>query len=324
MRETIAAAALAGGAAMAAASPAAAQGRFLSGGVGEGAARREYRLYVPGTYDGARPAPLVVLLHGCTQDPDDLARGTRMNEVAERAGFLVLYPAQPATANGLKCWNWFDPGHQRRGAGEPALVASMTRAVMTEWRVEPRRVHVAGISAGGAMALVVAAAYRELYASVASHSGIAVGVVRSAAEALPVMRGGPAEGVDLAAGLRAAGAPRPRAVPLLVLHGAADPVVGAANAQAIVRQWSGAFGLEPRGTRSPAVVTPGVRAHATALHGRPGEVPVVEAVLIEGLGHAWSGGSSAGTYADPQGPSASEAIADFFARHPLPEPERAR
>src|SRR5688500_1085223 len=159
-----------------------------------------------------------------------------MNEVDERQGFHVLYPAQPATANGLKCWNWFDPGHQRRGAGEPALVETMTRAVMTEWRVDPRRVHVAGISAGGAMALVVAAAYPELYASAAAHSAIAVGVVRSAAEALPAMRAGPASGVDLVAALRAAGAPEPRAVPLLVLQGAADPVVGAVNAQAIVRQ----------------------------------------------------------------------------------------
>src|SRR5690349_23359678 len=117
MREAIAAAMLAAGAGGAPGAPApAAEGRFLSGAVGEGAARREYRLYVPGGYDAARPAPLVVFLHGCTQDPDDLARGTRMNEVAERAGLFVLYPAQPATANGLKCWNWFDPAHQRRGA----------------------------------------------------------------------------------------------------------------------------------------------------------------------------------------------------------------
>ena len=271
MREAIAAAMLAG--------------RFLTGAVEDGGTRREYRLYVPDGYDAARPAPLVVFLHGCTQDPDDLARGTRMNEVAERAGFLVLYPAQPATANGLKCWNWFDPAHQRRGAGEPALVEAMTRQVMREWRVDPRRVHVAGISAGGAMALVVAAAYPELYASAASHSGIAVG----------------GDGA--------------RPIPLLLLHGSADPTVSPANAQAIAQQWSAAFALEPIATRTPAALAPGVRPHSTSLRGRAGEAPLVELVTIDGLGHAWSGGSPAGTYADPQGPSASELVADFFARH---------
>jgi poly(hydroxyalkanoate) depolymerase family esterase len=323
MREAIAAAMLAGGGAAALGAPSpGAEGRFLSGAVGEGSVRREYRLYVPGSYDSARPAPLVVFLHGCTQDPDDLARGTRMNEVAERAGFLVLYPTQPATANGLKCWNWFDPGHQRRGAGEPAHVEAMTRQVMREWRVDARRVHVAGISAGGAMALVVAAAYPELYASVASHSGIAVGVVRSAVAALPVMRAGPPATADLLAGLRAAGGDGARAIPLLVMHGTADPTVSPANAQAIAQQWSAAFALEPIGTRMPAALAPGVRPYSTALRGRSVEVPLVEVVMVDGLGHAWSGGSAAGTYADPQGPSASELIAEFFARHPMPEPGR--
>ena len=133
----------------------------------EGAAgARAYRLYVPSRYDATQEAaPLVVMLHGCTQDAADVARGTRLDAHAERAGALVVYPEQPATANPKKCWNWYDAAHQARDAGEPAIVAAIVRDVMASHRVDRSRVYVAGLSAGGAMAAIVAAAYPETFAA---------------------------------------------------------------------------------------------------------------------------------------------------------------
>ena len=170
-------------------------GRWEEGTFANAAGSRRYKLYVPASYDPSRGTPghmLVVLLHGCTQDPDDLARGTRVAEHAEREGFLALLPEQPASANPKKCWNWYDPAHQRRDAGEPASIVAVVRDVMATQKVDPARVYVAGISAGGAMAAIVGAAYPELFAAVGVHSGIAVGAATSVVEALSVMAKGPA------------------------------------------------------------------------------------------------------------------------------------
>lgn len=281
---------------------------------------RRYKLYVPGGYDAARPAPLVVMLHGCTQDPDDLARGTRMNEIAERTGALVAYPEQPATANALRCWRWFEPAQQRGDGEEPAIIAGIAREVMRTHAVDARRVHVAGISAGGAMALVVAAANATLFASAASHSGVPVGVVASAEEGWAVMRGGSAETVDLAARLRAAaGVPNAgaRVVPLLVIHGGADNVVSVRNARQTAEQWVRAFDLVPVAVADAAAV-PGERAVERRAWGTTTGDAVVQLAIVAELGHAWSGGSRTGTFTDEQGPRASELIAMFFAAHPMP------
>ncbi|HEV2150261.1 MAG TPA: PHB depolymerase family esterase, partial [Longimicrobiaceae bacterium] len=156
------------------------------------AGARRYRLFIPASHDASRPAPLLVMLHGCTQDPDDFARGTRMNEVAEEHGLLVAYPEQPAAGNPQKCWNWYEPAHQERGRGEPEEIARIVREVMAAHRVDPARVYVAGVSAGGAMALTLAASYPELFAAAGSHSGVAYRAAAGMQEALQVMQRGAA------------------------------------------------------------------------------------------------------------------------------------
>ena len=301
------------------AAPAADSGRFEWHSYASGAQGRRYKLYVPGGYDAARPAPLVVMLHGCTQDPDDLARGTRMNEIAARERALVVYPEQPATANALRCWRWFEPAQQRRDGEEPAAIAGIVREVMRTHAVDARRVHVAGISAGGAMALIVAAAYPELFASVTSHSGVPVGIVASAEEGWAIMRTGAPDSLDLVGRLRAAvGAPT-RVVPLLVIHGASDNVVSVRNARQTALQWTTAFGLAARPTAPSGAAT----SLEVAEWGAPNGPAVVRLAVVPALGHAWSGGSKAGTFTDERGPSAAEMAMAFFAEHPMPAERRA-
>jgi poly(hydroxyalkanoate) depolymerase family esterase len=278
-----------------------------------------YELFVPSTLDRARPAPLVVLLHGCTQDGADVARGARMNEIAERMGFLVLYPSQPASANPWRCWNWYEPAHQRRGAGEPARIEGMTRAVMRAHRVDPRRVHVAGISAGGAMAMVVAAAYPELYASAASLAGIAVGAAADQNEALQAMRAGTIDAARLEARLREALGGAPPA-PLLLLHGATDTLVVAANATRAAAAWAAVAGARAEPAAALAAHAGGdARPAQRTRFVRPDGSVAVELVVIDGLGHAWPGGAPTGTFTEARGPSASALMAEFFARTPSRE-----
>ena len=297
-------------------------GRVVTGQYAGPEGTRAYRLYVPASWSAGRRMPLVVMLHGCTQNADDIARGTRLDARAERDGFLALYPEQPASANPKTCWNWFDPAHQRRG-GEPALIAAMTRQVAKEHGADARRVHVAGISAGGAMALVVGAAYPELFASVASHSGVAVGAASNPMAAVGVMRGGAVDAATLAPTMRALMGERRRAVPLLVLHGTADQVVNVVNARQSAEQWAGALDAAERRTSIASVTPGGERAVARRCWTGAGGECVVELVEVDGLGHAWSGGDPAGTFTDARGPDATALVVDFLLRHPMSTVERA-
>ena len=289
-------------------------GQWVSGAHACAAGTRGYKLYVPSGYRG-QAMPLVVMLHGCTQGPDDFAAGTGMNGVAEAEGFLVAYPAQEVAANHSKCWNWFQAAHQRREGGEPALIAGITRQVMSQYNVEAGRVYVAGLSAGGAMAAILAATYPDLYAGVGVHSGLAPGTAHDLPSALQAMQqGGRARPMRL-----------DRAVPLILFHGDRDSTVQSCHADHLVAQWIEAAGpSSPGETAAPATVhqgqVPGGRAYTRAIYADRRGRPIVEWWTIHGAGHAWSGGSRSGTYTDPAGPDASRELARFFLEHPRPTP----
>ena len=306
----------------AAAAPLSAQapGRVLRATYSSDAGSREYALYVPSGYDGTRAAPLVVMLHGCTQDAADFARGSRMNAAAEAETMLVAYPEQPASANPKKCWNWYDPAHQARDRGEPAIVAGITRRVMAEYRVDAARVYIGGVSAGGAMATSTALAYPELYAALGVHSGLAFGAAANVMDALGLMQ----RGADAAAAGRlaarareamgAAGAQHARALPAIVIHGGRDAVVVPANGQQLADQLAA---LAPAPAGADASAEELTAGDYRVVRHRRGNAPV-EYWLVQELGHAWSGGSPDGTFTDAKGPDATRVMLRFFREHPHP------
>jgi poly(hydroxyalkanoate) depolymerase family esterase len=256
---------------------------------------RDYKLYVPASARDAGPRPMVVMLHGCGQNPDDFARGTGMNAAAEEAGVLVLYPAQSLAANPKRCWNWFRPEDQSRDGGEPALIAGLVRAVTAAEAVDPARVFVAGLSAGGAAAAVLGDAYPELFAAVGVHSGLPRGAARDAPSAFAAMRSG------------APGAAAARPVRTIVFHGDADHVVNPANADALVAQ--AAAGAEAGRVERGAAG--GRRFSRSVRHDARGRT-LTEQWMLHGAAHAWSGGDAEGSHADPLGPDASREMLRFF------------
>lgn len=261
---------------------------------------RDYRLYVPATQpDG--PMPLVVMLHGCTQSPEDFAIGTGMNTLAEEFGCLIAYPAQPQAANAQKCWNWYQPGDQARGRGEPAIIAGIVRDILRDHPADTGRVYAAGLSAGGAAAAIIGAAYPDLFAAVGVHSGLPVGGAQDVPTALAAMSGG------------SPGRPQAEAVPTIVFHGLADTTVNPTNGVAVVAQ-----ALRARGdlkTRDVSGRSDGGRTYRQIRHDDAEGHSLVEHWQIDGAGHAWSGGQSGGSYTDPQGPDASREMLRFFLQH---------
>jgi poly(hydroxyalkanoate) depolymerase family esterase len=281
-------------------------GGFADGHFACAAGGRDYKLFVPSR--AREPAPLVVMLHGCTQTPEDFAAGTGMNALAERDGVYVVYPGQSRRANGQRCWNWFEPGDQGREAGESAIIAGLTRAIIAEHPIDPARIYIAGLSAGGAAAANVARAYPDLYAAVGIHSGLAAGCARDLTSALMAMRSG-AAGSEVSGPARAEGV----RVPTIVFHGDEDGTVSARNADLVLAQ-AGAAGLD---AAHEHVASDGHPYTRTRYRDRSGRV-LVEDWRVRGAGHAWSGGSPRGSYTDPRGPDASRAMLDFFAQHRLP------
>ncbi len=289
-------------------------GRWLSESFINFAGTRNYRLYIPSAYRG-QPMPLIVMLHGCQQWPDDFAAGTRMNFVAEEAGCFVAYPGQPRSANGLRCWNWFNPRHQHRGRGEPSLIAGITRQVMSRYNIDPARVYVAGLSAGGAVAAIMAATYPDLYAAAGVHSGLARGSARNVPSAYAVMRNGLAE---IAAEVAAPpiSLVRRRPVPMIVFHGDRDDTVHPRNSDHVLEQaWPGAAGVL-RQKRKRGRVKGGHGYTSTAYMDERGR-SVLEMWEVHDSGHAWSGGNAAGSFTDQKGPDASREMMRFFLEHRL-------
>jgi poly(hydroxyalkanoate) depolymerase family esterase len=281
-----------------------AEGEFITRAYTNGAASRNYKLYVPSVYAG-EPMPLIVMLHGCKQDPDDFASGTRMNEWAERKGFMVAYPAQTARENGANCWNWFEPAQQLRDGSEPSAIAGIVDDIAASHRIAADRVFVAGLSAGGAMAAIAAVSYPEMFAGVAVHSGMPIGAAHDVASAFAAMKGRAS-----ASGHGVRGA----AVPTIVFHGDADSTVVRSNGDAVVQLALQAYqqadaALQKR--EQPGAAAGGKRSTTTVYHDAAGRSVVEDWVVHDGA-HAWFGGDPQGSFTDAGGPDASAEIVRFF------------
>jgi poly(hydroxyalkanoate) depolymerase family esterase len=271
-------------------------GTFTSHSIRNGAGARTYKLFIPAGLAGT-DVPLIVMLHGCKQSADDFAAGTRMNEFAARHRFLVAYPEQSAQANVHKCWNWFSADDQQRGAGEPSLIAGLTRRIIADYPVAASRVFVAGLSAGGAAASVMGVTYPDIFAGVGVHSGLACGAATDLPSAFAAMRDG------------APGATTSRPIPSIVFHGDGDTTVNPENANRVIAQFKGPRKLNPKVAQGQSA--DGTK-HTRTIHRDSDGRIVLEQWVIHGAGHAWSGGSTAGSYATPDGPDATGEMVRFF------------
>lgn len=286
-----------------------------------------YHLYVPPGATAGTPMPLVLMLHGCTQNPVDFATGTGMNDAAAPANALVLYPEQPHSANPNGCWNWFRPGDQHRGSGEPALLVAMLKDVMARHPVDAQRVYVAGLSAGGAMAALLGREYPELFAAVGVHSGLQAGAAHNVMGALSAMKNGAKPGAAIHPTGDAPALPPP---PIIVFHGDADTTVHAHNGEQLVQATLSALASAPGGGQTTVeTVHKGQSAsgqgYTRKVYALAGSTPAADAPprptvaehwLLHGAGHAWAGGHAGGSHTDPRGVSATQEMLRFFMSHP--------
>ena len=288
---------------------------------------RTYKIYVPDGYSSGTAVPLVVMLHGCTQDADSFAAGTQMNAVADAETFIAIYPVQPTSANSSKCWNWFETAHQSRGSGEPALIAGMVNQVKGNYNIDDDRVYVTGLSSGGAMSVILGATYPDVFAAIGVGSGLEYKAATNSTAAWTAMfSGGPNATTQGNAAYSAMGS-YARVVPVMVFHGSADYTVVTVNGDLVLSQWAqtndrASDGSDnddiddtPEATISDSV--PGGRSFTRYVYEDSSSQTVMEKYIVTGMGHAWSGGSTAGSYTDPNGPDASQLMVDFFMAHSM-------
>ncbi len=276
-------------------------GRWLDGAAIGPTGARHYRLFKPQGASKASTLPLLVMLHGCDQDAAGFARSTRLQALAARDGFMLLFPEQERFANAHGCWNWFETRSGRAFTEAASLIAALDQACALHG-ADPTRVAVAGFSAGAGMAAFLALHYPGRFKAVAMHSGIAPGAAHSTATALSAMQGRRApQPLAPSAGLP----------PLLVIQGSSDHIVRASNGRAAAQLWAQAAAASPTASRT---VQRGAR-HAMTLTDfkRRGHL-VATLCEIAGLGHAWSGGAASQPYGDPTGPDASRLICAFAAQ----------
>jgi len=290
-------------------------------------------VYTPPGLPAGTAVPLVVVLHGCRQSAQDAALTTGVNALADRIGFVVLYPEQSTQDNPRRCWNWFASRNQVRGSGEPAAIARMTEAVLS-WSggatLDRNRVYVMGMSAGGAMAGILAATYPDVYASAGIHSATPYGAARNPVTGLLAMKNGGLDPERQGRLAYAAMGQLARVVPVIVFQGEADRTVWAVNGEHVVRQWlatsrlaggdgSGLDFARPDTTHHDRV--PGGLSYSVRSWNDQAGRPVAQYWSVSGLGHAWSGGGVGGSYTDPSGPNATEAMVSFFGRCRLDQHE---
>ena len=293
---------------------------------------RSYFVYTPQGYQADRPAPLVVMLHGCRQTPEDFAAGTQMNVLADQHQVIVVYPKQPNVSNRQRCWNWFQATNHIRDSGEPALIVGIVQAVKqatSNWTIDPARVYVAGLSAGGALAGILGSTYPDVFAAIGIHSGTVYQAATSVDAGLKVMRGGGPDPVQQGQLAYQAMGGFARVVPTIVFQGTRDYIVAPINGDQVTQQWMQTNRLASGGSYAPDFAKPASIVSGRLPRGRAYTVRRwndVQGTEIQaywqviGMGHAWSGGSYSGSYADPKGPSASPALYEFFMAHPMSRP----
>ena len=291
------------------------------------AGSRPYFVYTPANYQVGVAVPLVVMLHGCTQTVADFAAGTHMNQLADQYDFIVVYPQQTSSSNFDLCWNWFDPSNQARGRGEPAILAGIVQSIeqqTTQWSINPQRIYVAGASAGAAMAVILGATYPDLFAAIGVHSGTEYQAATTPGDIVKVSsQGGPDPVQQGQLAYQAMGS-FARVVPTIVFHGTADPVVSPINGDQVVQQWMQTDGLASHDTyqasfNNPSSITtgqvPGGHLYTVYTWNDSNGNAIQQYWKVNGMGHAWSGGSYGNSYTDPGGPDASLAMYTFFMNH---------
>lgn len=268
----------------------------------------DFHLFLP---QQAKPTGLVVMLHGCTQDGPDFATGTDMNKVAEVHGLAVVYPDQHRSANVSRCWNWFDPAHQQRGSGEPAIIAGITNSLVEEFDLDRNKIFVAGLSAGGAMAAIMGETYPDLYCAVGVHSGLAYGSANDVMSAFAAMGGKAPRPAAKRVKQSGISEKNPRTI---IFHGTADKTVHPVNAERIVSGGQSAM-TDAGDEREYSLKGDGYEGTRSVIADSQGK-PRLESWLIDGAGHAWSGGNPKGSYTVADGPDASAEMVRFFLELP--------